>query len=410
MKLRVVLSVVLGLTVALLSAAAAYAHGERAQEGFLRMETLAWSDVKFSGDTVAQGERLTISGRVRILETWPRTIGEPQVGFFNVDAPGPVFLLKDRVVNGQEAPHALYVEKGGLYEFTITLEGRKPGQYHVHPTLAIGGAGTLIGPGKWITVEESGAGSFTNPVKLLNGQTVDLETYTLAPLVGWHWLGFFLGLGWMVYWTGPKPTVTRLAITSRIPLNTDGQDVGLITKKDHRVVNIFAFATVVMLLAGLVYQQLAFPVKLPQQVIRFEPPALPQPPSFVEAAATRATYDPQTHAMVMEVEVKNLGDKPMNLARFTTSNLVFVNQAMAGTGTERVMVVEPNGAINPGETRSLKLTLRDSVWTDERLIQFDKPRTVVTGSLGFEDAEGASNVVTVQSGVIPAHFAMSPAH
>jgi hypothetical protein len=154
----------------------------------------------------------------------------------------------------------------------------------------------------------------------------------------------------------------------------------------------------------------AFPVKLPQQVIRFEPPALPQPPSFVEAAATRATYDPQTHAMVMEVEVKNVGDKPMNLARFTTSNLVFVNQAMAGTGTERVMVVEPNGAINPGETRSLKLTLRDSVWTDERLIQFDKPRTVVTGSLGFEDAEGGSNVVTVQSGVIPAQFAMSPAH
>jgi methane/ammonia monooxygenase subunit B len=405
MQRRLAISLLLGLAVATASAAVAHAHGERAQEGFLRMETVAWSDVKFSRDTVAQGETLTITGTVKILDTWPRTIGEPGVAFLNVDAPGPVFLMKDRKVNGEEAPNAIYVKKGGVYEFTTVLEGRKAGQYHVHPTFAIEGAGTLIGPGKWITVQ-AGPGGFTNPITLLNGQTVDLENYTLAPLVGWHWLGFFLGMAWMVYWTGPKPTVTRLAITSRIPLNTDGQDVGLITKKDHRVVNIFAIVTVLMLLAGLVYQQVAFPAKLPQQVLRFEPPALPQPPQLAQAQATRATYDADTHALVMEVQVKNLGDKPLNLTRFTTSNLVFVNQAMAATGTERVMVVEPTGAINPGETRSLKLTLRDSVWTDERLIQFDKPRTAVTGSLVFEDAGGTSNLVTVQSGVTPAQFAV----
>src|SRR5919201_1019936 len=110
MQRRCAISLLLGLAVATASAAVAQAHGERAQEGFLRMETVAWSDVKFSRDTVAQGETLTITGTAKILDTWPRTIGEPQVGFFNVDAPGPVFLMKDRVVNGVEAPNALYVK------------------------------------------------------------------------------------------------------------------------------------------------------------------------------------------------------------------------------------------------------------------------------------------------------------
>src|SRR5215831_10018019 len=107
MKRTFLLAIVLGLFAAFGGAAVAYAHGENAQEGFLRMETVAFSDVNFSTTTVKQGEALTITGKASLLDTWPKTLGEPQTGFVNVTAPGPVLLMQDRQVNGMEAPDAI---------------------------------------------------------------------------------------------------------------------------------------------------------------------------------------------------------------------------------------------------------------------------------------------------------------
>ena len=135
-----------------------------------------------------------------MLDTWPKTLGEPN-GFVNVDAPGPVMLMQDRQVNGMAAPDAIFVKKGNSYDFKLTLVGREPGRWHVHPTFAVEGAGTLIGPGQWITVQDTGG--FTNNLTLLNGQSVNLETYGLAQLSIFQWLGFAVGLGWMLYWTVP---------------------------------------------------------------------------------------------------------------------------------------------------------------------------------------------------------------
>src|SRR5262249_31588274 len=149
----VLFAVLLGSIAALVSGAVAYAHGENAQEGFLRMETVAFTNVQFSKDTLKQGEELVITGKAALLDTWPRTLGEPQTGFVHVPAPGPVLLMKDRLVNGMSAPDAIFVKKGNTYDFKLTLVGREPGRWHVHPTFAVEGAGTLIGPGQWITVQ-----------------------------------------------------------------------------------------------------------------------------------------------------------------------------------------------------------------------------------------------------------------
>src|SRR3977135_1639002 len=91
----------LGIVVAAMcaTAVAASAHGERSQEGFLRVETVAFSDVKFSTLGVRQGQELTITGRATILEVWPTSLAEPKVGYLNVDAPGPVMLMQDPLVN-----------------------------------------------------------------------------------------------------------------------------------------------------------------------------------------------------------------------------------------------------------------------------------------------------------------------
>ena len=89
----------------------ATAHGERAQEGFLRMETVAFRDVTFSSNAVTPGQDLTISGTATVLDSWPEALADPKVGYVNVEAPGPVMLMKDRTVNGMPAPDAIFIRK-----------------------------------------------------------------------------------------------------------------------------------------------------------------------------------------------------------------------------------------------------------------------------------------------------------
>src|SRR3979411_804178 len=395
MKHRLLISVLLGVGGLLGTALVASAHGENAQEGFLRMETVTFSNVVFDKDTLKQGEDRTITGKATLLDTWPKTLGEPSTGFVNVTAPGPVLLMKDRLVNGMSAPDAIFVKKGNSYDFKLTLTGRQPGRWHVHPTFAVEGAGTLIGPGQWITVQDTGG--FANNLTLLNGQTVNLETYGVEQMSIFQWLGFGLGMAWMLYWTVPAigganhRTVSKLPVTLRIPLNTDGQDIGLITKRDHRVSNILLLGTVALLVVGWVYQSVAFPIKIPQQVFRFTPPDLEQPPQLAKGITKDATFDPQTSTLVMNVDVTNTSKSPITLKGFTTSSLTFVDQAAAGTGAEHVMVISPAGAINPGETKSLTLTLRDPVWRDTRMIEVNRPRIEVAGGFLFADSPGAQD-------------------
>lgn len=405
MRRILLLSLLLGLGAALASAAVASAHGENAQEGFLRMETVAFTDVNFSTDAVKQGEPVTITGKATLLDTWPKTLGEPETGFVNVTAPGPVLLMQDRQVNGMEAPDAIFVKKGNTYDFKLTLVGRQPGRWHVHPTFAVEGAGTLIGPGQWITVQDNGG--FANNITLLNGQTANLETYGLGQLTIFHWLGFALGMVWMLYWTVPRigganhRTVSKLPVTLRVPLNTDGQDVGLITKQDHRVSNWLLAATLALLVVGWIYQSVSFPIKIPQQVFRFTPPELQPPPQFAQAQTKDATFDPQTSTLTMTVDVTNTGKSPMTLTGFTTSSLTFVDQASAPTGAEHVMSISPQPTVAPGETKTFNLTLRDPVWRDTRMIEVNRPRIEVAGQLLFKDASGATNQTTIASSVNP---------
>src|SRR4030088_2301298 len=387
------------------TAMVASAHGENAQEGFLRMETVAFSSVAFTKDTIKQGEHVTISGKATLLDRWPKTLGEPSTGFVNVTAPGPVLLMKDRLVNGMSAPDAIFVKKGNTYDFKLTLAGRQPGRWHVHPTFAVEGAGTLIGPGQWITVQD--IGGFSNNITLLNGQKANLETYGLGQLPIFHWLGFVLGMVWMLYWTVPKigganhRTVSKLPVTLRIPLNTDGRDIGLITRRDQRASSLLLAATIVLLAVGWIYQSVAFPIKIPQQVFRFTPPDLAQPAPVTQVVPKDASFDPQTSTLVMNVDVTNTGKSPLTLKGFTTSSLTFVDQAAAGTGAEHVMVIAPQQTVNPGETKTFNLTLRDPVWRDTRMIEVNRPRIEVAGQLIFQDASGTQSQATIANSVNP---------
>jgi methane/ammonia monooxygenase subunit B len=377
---------------------AAQAHGEKSQEAFLRMTSVGWVDVKFSQDHVKQGETFTITGTAKVLDAWPTGLakGAPNTGFISVIAPGPVVMVKERTINGVSAPDRIDIHKGGIYEFSMTVAGRRAGTWHVHPSFSVKGAGTLLGPGMWITVEKNPAG-YSNPITLDNGKTINLENYQLPFTWIWLLITFVIGVAWMIYWTVPKRTVTNLAVTSQIPLNTDGMEYGLITKRDHRNMNWFAIGTALLLVVGWLYQAAAFPTKMPQQVIQFAPPqpAIASAPQFAKASNATATYDRGSKTFTMNVDVTNSGKTAMTLKEFTTTNLNFV----PGTPgpLDRQMQVAPTTTVDPGATTKLTLTTHDSVWQDEHLLTVGSSQLEVTGILVFDDADGARNLAEVQA-------------
>ncbi|HWI00168.1 MAG TPA: methane monooxygenase/ammonia monooxygenase subunit B [Propionibacteriaceae bacterium] len=397
---RILFAVLAAGAVLVASAPAASAHGEAAQEAFLRMRTVSWIDTTFSATTVKQGETFTISGTAKILDAWPTNLakGNPNTGYIGLIAPGPVVLLKERTINGVSAPSRIDVQKGKIYEYSMTVAGRRPGRWHVHPSFSVKGAGTLLGPGQWITVEKNDAG-FDNPVTLLSGGTINLENYQLPFTWIWLVLTFLIGLAWMIYWTVPKRTVTNLAVTSQIPLNTDGMDYGLITKKDHRNMNWFALGTALLLLAGWIYQAAAFPDKMPQQIFQFAPPdpAIASAPVFAQVALGEAEYDSASQTLTVTTQVTNTGDTPMNLTQFTTTTLRFATGTTDGPG---VMTVSPSPTIAPGAPTQVTMTMKDPAWETERLVPIGESSLLITGVLVFE-AGGEKNYAEMEANLKP---------
>ena len=382
--------------------APASAHGETAQEAFLRMGTVAFWDVKYSEEKVAQGEELTITGTAKILETYPEQLAEPKLGFIGVIAPGPTVVIKERTINGAPAPMAIEIEKGGVYQFKMVLQGRRVGHWHVHPIFGIHGAGSLIGPGQYVDVTES-AGGFTNDVKLLSGKTADLENIGMGGVTFWNVIWLVIGFAWLLYWIVPKPTVTRLPVTSQIPLNTDGGAYGLITKKDHRVMNVLMGATIALVVGGMVWQAQAYPDKMPQQVLHFAPEDAVVDAKFVTADASDAAFDPATDTVTAKVTVQNTGSSPASVEAFMTSTLTF---PVAEKGSaERSVQISPATPIAPGETRELTMSITDQVWAKERLMPVGESRMQLTGVLRLQDEAGHENFVTIQSFVTPSAMA-----
>ncbi|MDE3158900.1 MAG: monooxygenase, partial [Acidobacteriota bacterium] len=58
---------------ALITPAKALAHGEAGDEPFLKDLTTAFYDVNISPNVIHVGEPVTITGSVRVLDTWPYT-------------------------------------------------------------------------------------------------------------------------------------------------------------------------------------------------------------------------------------------------------------------------------------------------------------------------------------------------
>jgi methane/ammonia monooxygenase subunit B len=391
----------------------AFAHGEAADEPFLKDLTVAFYNVHIGPTEIQVGEPVTITGSLKILETWPYTLDPPETAYITPVVPGPVFVLVDRTVNGQPAFGSITVERGGTYHFKMVIRGRDPGHWHVHPGIAIQGTGTLIGPGEWVTVAPS-ATPFKLNVMLLNGRTVNLEHLGGSFVWWWSFAGFIIGLIWLIYWTVPKRTVTRLAVTSQLGANDDAPDIGLITREDHKWMNLLAAITIVMLVVGWVWMAVEYPVRLPQQTDRFAP-TLDTPPYNLAhvtpvGSPNNATYDEKTDTLQINLEVKNLSDTPITPKQYSMAMATFVNgneEELAQAGPRDFVAplqVEPADPIPAGQTRRITLKMTSQMFDQERLIPLHDPQQLIAGLLAFQDGTGREERVTVKSVLVPTEF------
>src|SRR5216684_8286744 len=393
----------------ILGVSKAFAHGEAGDEPFLKDLTTAFYDVHISPAEIEVGQPVTITGTVRILETWPYTLYPPEKAYITPVVPGPVFVLRERTVNGQQAPGSFFVEKGGVYNFKMEILGRNPGKWHVHPGIAVQGTGTLIGPGEWVTVKPGGA-PFVFPVKLLSGQTINLNKYEGGFVWWWSFAGFLIGVVWMLYWTLNKRTVTNLAVTIQLGVNDDAPDIGLITPRDHMWMNVLAALTIIMLIVGWTYAAMKYPVRLPQQTDWFTPEFISSGEKMAEVHPSGATYDDATDTLLMNVKVKNLRDSPINLKQYIMAMATFVNgnaedQAKAGPHDYvGQLEVEPSSAIAPGETKDLTLKITSKIFSEERLIPLRDPQQFIAGLMRFENGQGKQELVALRTSVIPTQF------
>ena len=347
----------------ILARTSAFAHGEAADEPFLKDLTVAFYDVHVTPTAVKVGDPVTITGSVKVLETWPYTLDPPQTAYVTPVVPGPCFALTERIVNGESTPGSIFIEKGGIYHFKMVMLARNPGHWHVHPGIAIQGTGTLLGPGEWVTSIPARSRS-SSMSRCSTARPLTLSISAVRFVWWWSFAGFLIGVVWMLYWTVPKRTVTRLAVTLQLPINDDAPDIGLITPRDHMWMDLLAGVTVLMLIVGWVYMAVKYPgtPAATDRALRAGPDLLgsrPHQPSIPKAPR----FDEKTDTLLINFEVKNNSASPITLKQYIMAMTTFVNGgkdeiAMAGPSDfVGQLNVEPDGPIAPGESRSITLKM-----------------------------------------------------
>jgi methane/ammonia monooxygenase subunit B len=385
------------------------AHGEVAQEGFVRMEGVGWWDVKWSKADLTQNENMVLSGTAKILETWPSNMsnGAPQICYFTVVEPGARFVLVDRKINGMPAPQSFFCSKGSVYNFSMTLRARDPGNWHVHPALAVKESGTLIGPGKYINISSSPSG-FSFPLTLLDGTHIDLESYSTWLVFGFSAITLVLGMWWMLYWTVPggiKRTICRLRVANELPLNQDGGPaVGIITRQDHRMMGIITGVTVIITGAGFLWASVHYAGNIPLQVDWVQPPTAQAPPTIANAGLTDAVYNPSTDTLTLDGTVKNTSTSPLTLNAFRTGNIAFYNPLVhlpQGDYEYEISSGSTIGTIAPGATQKISVLIPWAVMRQWELLPLGQAEYIMAGVLEFQNGSGTRNFDTVETSLNP---------
>jgi methane/ammonia monooxygenase subunit B len=394
-------AVAAGLTAA---AAPALAHGERSQEPFLRMRTVQFYDTQWSATKVKVNDEVVVSGKMHMFADWPvEVVAPPNLAFLNIAAGGATFVRKSIEINGVNGARSNRLQLGGDYEYKMVLKARVPGKHHVHTMINVHTAGPIAGPGQYVTVEGSSS-DFINPIKTLTGETIpDLDTYGVANVVTWHlvWVAI-LGV-WLYWW------LSRPLFIVRRKLVAEGAEDKLISPADRMLGAVMFVGTLVLVIGTYMYAEAKYPVTVPLQTgpLEVEPMIVPR---AIDVKVERATYEIPGRTVYMTLKVTNRADKPVQFGEFNSANVRFINPGVGKVdkGYPREMMaeaglkVEPAGPINPGETKTVKLTAADAAWETEGLANLiSDPDSRFGGMLFFFDSAGGRHMTSIGGPLLP---------
>lgn len=398
--------------VALLSATppAALAHGERAQEPFLRMRSIQWYDMKWSADTVKVNDEMTLTGKFRVFPDWPNALHEPKVSFLNIGIPGPVFLRTLTEIGGEAQFFSGPLEIGKDYSFKVAVKARKPGEYHMHSQLNMLSNGPVAGPGSWIKVVGDEK-DFSSPITTLTGRTVDTLTVGKAEGITWHIVWAVFGAAWLLYWLAQPLFLARYRA-----LNNGREDV-LVTSGHMKLGAAVLVVSLGLIFYGYQSAIAKYPNVVPLQSGKavYKSIDLPQSPAVVTVES--ANYDVPGRAMRITATITNKGDKPLRIGEFSTAGVRFLNPESGipldnPTYPKEMLALQGlkldnNAPIQPGETRKMVISAADAIWELQRLVDLvNDPDSRFGGMLYFYDDTGRRDIVSVSGAVVPIFTAL----
>jgi len=346
---------------------------------------------------------MEITGKLHIMEAWPVAVRKPEVAFLNVGEPGPVLIRQGSWIGGKFAPRSLSLDLGKTYEFRVLLRARREGRWHVHTQLSVETGGPIIGPGQWIEIKGKMA-DFTNPVTLLNGEVIDLETYKIANIYWWHLFWFIAGVAWIGYWFRKAGFVGRF-----VQVATGKEDI--ITPQDKQVgVGVLA-ATLLTVIISYAIAAADYPRTIPLQAGNLkgiEP--LPTVEVPIKISFQRGTYKVPGRELVATYKITNTGKEPLRIGEFATAGLRFLNPDVYTTKidypdyllADKGVTLSDNAPIAPGETKEITVKVQDARWDTERLadLAYDVDSSFA-GLLFFFTPSGTRYEVEVGGPVIP---------
>jgi len=387
----------------------AFAHGERAQTANLRMRTVNWYDTEITPKQVAVGEEMIIRGKFETSKYWPEHV--PSVTgrvYLNVGAAGPKYIKVRSTINGKSMFQSTQLELGKHYEYEIVLKARTPGRFHLHPVLNVLDSGGLIGPGYW--VENTGSqADFTNTVTTMFGRVIDLETFNLDVIYGWHALWFAMAIAWLLFWGRKSPLlIPRYQAVQRKEAAGEDPDT-LISPFEKKVAVGFLIVTLTLIGAGYQYAEAQYPVTTPLRTSKMDVDPLPLPDPTISIEYGSATYRIPGRSFQTELKVTNSGTSPVRLGEFLTANLRFINSAVRNVqpADSHDLVASDGlrvegGPVPPGETRTLKVFAEDALWETYRLTgMINDPDSIVAGLLFFYGDDGSRELVEIGGPMLP---------
>jgi methane/ammonia monooxygenase subunit B len=302
--------------------------------------------------------------------------------------------------------NSVALQTGGDYDFKIVLKGRLPGHYHIHPFFNLKDAGQVMGPGEWLDIEGSPA-DFSNDIKVINGATIDMETYGLGNGILWHLFWGALATAWLLWW------VRRPLFIVRYRMLQAGMEDELITRKDRLIAKVILVGVPVLVLTANAVTIDNYPNTIPLQASldQILPLSAQVNAGVVDVETLKAEYQVAKRTMTFTVKVNNRSDKAIQIGEFSTANVRFLNKDLTNQhqGVAN-SVVAPEGLslenaepIKPKEQRTMTITASDALWESEQLDGLIRDADSRIGGLLFfyDDLLGERYISSISAAVIP---------